>query len=140
MSHAGREDHSLTSVALRGDASAQIGQIILPKPPCSTSDAGQRETPVIISSILPGGIFTLPGGIFALPGGNFSLCGGIFALSGGMFACLAEILPRLVSFSPGLVGFLLFTWPGGLLIELIALQSAWQHIGAEARCTLCDPH
>ena len=55
----------------------------------------------------------------------FSLCGVIFALPGGMFACLAEFLPGLVSFSPGLVGFLLFTWPGGLLIELIALHPAW---------------
>jgi hypothetical protein len=35
------------------------------------------------------------------------------------------MLPGLVGFSPGLVGFLLFTWPGGLLIELIALHPAW---------------
>ena len=50
-----------------------------------------------------------------------------------MFACLAEFWPGLVSFSPGLMGVLLFTWPGGLLIELLIA-------GAEARYTLCGPH
>ena len=76
---------------------------------------------------LSGGNFTLSGGVFTLPGGFFSLPGGIFALPGGMFACLAEFCPvwwvfRLVWW---LVGYLLFTWPGGLLIELIALYPAW---------------
>ena len=47
MSHAGREDHSLTSAALRGDASTQKWHSHLPKPPCSTSDAGQREKVVL---------------------------------------------------------------------------------------------
>ena len=55
------------------------------------------------------------------------MCGGIFALPGGMFACLAGFclvwwVFRLVWWG---FYFLLFTWPGGLLIELIALHPAW---------------
>ena len=91
-------------------------------------------------SLRRGGIFALSGGGFALPGANFSLCGGIFALPGEMFACLAVFLPGLVGLSPGLVGFLLFTWPGGFVIELIMelMPYTQRGIGAEARCTPCD--
>ena len=53
---------------------------------------------------------------------NFCLTWRNVRLSGGILPGCAH---GLVSFSPGMVGFLLFTWPGGHLIELIALHPAW---------------